>query len=342
MRTPYFIFKPVVLERKYFEFDNLCKKYFKNYIIAYSVKTNSYPGVMKSLDRLGSGFDSASIDEMKMTSFSKNKKFFNGPCKTIDELKYAIKNNFIINVDSLSEIGKIAEITEGIPFEIGIRVSFKESKFGFEAIKVKEAIEYALSRNIKTKGFHFHAGTQLSLQQFEKNVIETAKFLKSIDFPIDYIDIGGGFPDKFHLHNLGVTLEDYFKTLMEILKISPKTSIVFEPGRFLVSDAFDIISKVHVIKKNYDDTYAIIDAGINVLSKISLSKFKFSKLNDKRIERKQEYILAGPLLFGNDVLGRYTGFLNEGDIMRIENVGAYCYNLAWEISYRKPKIIIER
>ena len=51
MRTPYFIFKPVVLERKYFEFDNLCKKYFKNYIIAYSVKTNSYPGVMKSLDR---------------------------------------------------------------------------------------------------------------------------------------------------------------------------------------------------------------------------------------------------------------------------------------------------
>jgi diaminopimelate decarboxylase len=51
--------------------------------------------------------------------------------------------------------------------------------------------------------------------------------------------------------------------------------------------------------------------------------------------------LAGPLLFSNDTLGLFQGSLEEGDILKVENVGAYCYSLAWEISYKKPKIVIK-
>ena len=61
----------------------------------------------------------------------------------------------------------------------------------------------------------------------------------------------------------------------------------------------------------------------------------------KKNKKKEEYTLAGPLLFNNDLLGRYFGNLKEGDLIKIENVGAYCYNLAWEISYSKPKVLIE-
>ena len=36
------------------------------------------------------------------------------------------------------------------------------------------------------------------------------------------------------------------------------------------------------------------------------------------------------------------GKLEEGDLIKVENIGAYCYNLAWEITYKKPKIYIKR
>ena len=62
------------------------------------------------------------------------------------------------------------------------------------------------------------------------------------------------------------------------------------------------------------------------------------RVDENNKESKKEYILAGPLLFGNDIVGRFNGILNEGDLIGVGNVGAYCFNLAWEISYRKPKV----
>ena len=194
---------------------------------------------------------------------------------------------------------------------------------------------------------------------------------------LEFIDISGGFPDNFQLKNLSVTLEDFFKITNKLKKFN--LTIIFEPGRFLVSDSFDLITKVNVIKQNFRKNYAILDVGINVLSKITLANYRFSKvenigninniyenrgggqtieiknqsskrslrsllLEDTNIDdknSKEEYVLAGPLLFKNDILGRFFGNLKEGDLIKIENVGAYCYNLAWEISYKKPKILID-
>lgn len=79
---------------------------------------------------------------------------------------------------------------------------------------------------------------------------------------------------------------------------------------------------------------------INLLPRITLSQYKFSKLNPDNNSNKKEFWLAGPLLFSNDILGKFQGNLQEGDIIKVENVGAYCYNLAWEISYSKPKVIL--
>jgi len=151
--------------------------------------------------------------------------------------------------------------------------------------------------------------------------------------------LGGGFPDKIQLKNLNVSLEDYFKLISEFKKF--KLKIILEPGRCLVSDSFDLITKVNVVKNKNSENYAIIDVGINLLSKISMSQYKFEKIEGKSEGEKKHYILAGPLLFGNDVLGKFIGILKEGDIIKITNVGAYCYNLAWEISYKKPRVFIE-
>ncbi|MDD5192986.1 MAG: hypothetical protein PHF67_00195 [Candidatus Nanoarchaeia archaeon] len=348
METPYFLFKPKILVQNYLEFENLCQRCFPSFKICYSVKTNSFSGVIKTLTKLGSSFEVASLNEMKLVP----KKFvvFNGPCKTEEELKIAIKNKFLINVDSKSEINKIYNLARGNNLEIGLRVSFKESKFGFDEKQLIDMVDYAVSKNLSVSCIHFHQGTQMNLSEYKANLDKLSIFIYFLDkkgIKLKYIDIGGGFPDKVQLKNLSLNLENYFNAINQYLSKFNLT-IILEPGRNLVCDAFELITQVNVIKENFGRTYAVLDAGINLLPKITLSTYKFSKLNKENLNPKNktsqrgEYILAGPLLFSNDILGKFFGNLKEGDLIKIENVGAYCYNLAWELSYKKPRIVAEK
>jgi len=336
MKTPYFILDTKKLTKNYQDLDNICKKILKNYQICYSVKTNSLPEVIKTLAKENSGFEIASLNEIKL--IPKNKfTIFNSCCKTQEELKLAIKNKFLINIDNKQEIDKLSALLKNKKFEIGLRVSIKDSKFGIPINKLKQIALYASSKNLKINCLHFHQGTQISLESYQKNLKTFAQLLKKLNLKPKYIDIGGGFPSKPQLKNLNVNISDY---LLTIKKYFPNSIIILEPGRYLVSDTMSLITKVHYIKENFNKKYAILDTGINILPKITLARYKFEQIN-KKPNKKSEFILAGPLLFSNDILGRFVGNLEQGDLIKISNVGAYCYNLAWEISYKKPKVLIK-
>jgi diaminopimelate decarboxylase len=351
-QTPYFIFKPEKLKTNYQEFEKLAKQYLKDYIIAYSVKTNTSEQVINTLNNLGSNFEVASLKEINLTP--NKSKIFNSPCKTEQELEIAINNKFLINVDSESEIDKITKILDNKPFNIGLRISTNKSKFGFDEKQLEKAIKYAKSKNLAVICLQIHAGTQQTISNFSINLKKSAKIIEDLqkkikNLDLKYIDVGGGFPDKTQLKNIKATTEDYFKEIKNNLG-KFNTSIILEPGRNLVSDAFELITKVHVIKETENKKYAILDVGINLLQRTTLSEYKFSKINPPKTNhtplptpnaKKQEYILAGPLLFSSDTMGKINENLQEQDLIKIENVGAYCYNLAWTISYDKPEIITE-
>jgi len=343
MKTPCFIFYPEILKNNIKGFNETCKKYLKDFKIAYSVKTNSDKNVIETLSKEGCGFEIASLEEINLVKGKSSFVVFNSPCKTEQEIKKAIENNFLINIDSINEIDRIARIRKGNKIEAGIRIG--ENKFGIEKNKIEEAIKYAESKNIEIILLHFHPGTQQTLERYENAIKEFSEAIKKLNLNPKFIDVGGGFPDKFQLKNLNLNLEDYIKI---IARYFPEKTIILEPGRCPVSDAFELITKVHVIKEKNNKKYAILDAGINVLPKVTLSSYQFSSIkneNEKSRENnkeKQEYILAGPLLFSNDELGVFQGNLEEGDLIKVENVGAYCYVLAWELPYKKPKTIINR
>jgi len=349
-QTPIFIFEKKKLEQNYKELENLCKKYFSSFKIAYSVKTNSNKEVIKVLGKLGSNFEIASQEEIKL--IPKTFTVFNSPAKTQEELKTALKNKFLINIDSISEIDKISRIIKNKKIQAGLRISISDSKFGIEDSKIEQAIEYANSKGIEIVCLHLHQGTQVNLKEYEENLIIfeniVERLSKNNKAKLKYLDIGGGLPDKQQLKNLSLSLNNYLEVISKHLSKFNKT-IILEPGRSLVSDSFYLLTKVITIKENFNKTYAILDAGINLLPKITLASYKYTPYNHVAQDVKnglvinnnpqKEYLLAGPLLFSNDILGKFQGNLQEGDLIKVENVGAYCYNLAWEISYKKPKII---
>ena len=80
---------------------------------------------------------------------------------------------------------------------------------------------------------------------------------------------------------MNIKLENYFEKIKINFK-EFKGIYIFEPGRNLVSDAYTLITKVISIKEKDNKNFAILDAGINILSKITLANYKFNhkKINE--------------------------------------------------------------
>ncbi|MFB6089201.1 MAG: hypothetical protein ABEK36_05475 [Candidatus Aenigmatarchaeota archaeon] len=328
--TPIFIFNKKNLKETYRKFDKEVSEYLKDYKIFFSVKTNSNKKVLKVLSEMGSGFEVASERELESVKDFNNEKIYNGPCKKrfVDGILY--------NVDSVSEMKKLAESGKN---EIGIRVSFEEGKFGIESERILEAFKRAKEMGLIPKGISSHPGTQIrKIEEYKKyigNLKEIAEELDKNGFNIEFIDVGGGFPDKYSRKSSQNQLSKYF----EILTRLNDYRIYLEPGRALVSESLELITRVEYIKKKNGNKYAICNAGINLIPKITLSRYKFEKISDSKGENER-YILAGPLLFGNDILHKsWNGHLEEGDYIKIKNVGAYCLELAWRLSYDIPDLV---
>ncbi len=140
MQTPIFVFNSEKLKENFKDFKLKCENALSRVKIAYSVKTNPFGGVLRVLEKQESGFEVASLEETKNIGKIKTDfVVFNSPCKTEEELKIAVKRKFLINVDSKSEIDKIAKILGKSKkrLEIGLRVSLRESKFGFDEGSLK-------------------------------------------------------------------------------------------------------------------------------------------------------------------------------------------------------------
>jgi diaminopimelate decarboxylase len=350
-KTPYLVLEKKQLIKNYKELDELCKTYLKKYKIAYSIKTNSLKPVIKTLNKLGSGFEAASLQELKLIPKKSEFTILNGPCKTKKELQIAIKRNYLINIDSLQEIQQIAEILKSQKhkdqnnkkLEIGLRISLIQSKFGIDQSQLQQALTLIKENNMQLTSLHFHQGTRLKPIEYESNLKQTLKFLKKTKLNPKYINLGGGLPDTAIIKNYNTTLDYYFKLIEKYLS-NTKATFIIEPGRALVSSAMHLITKVHYIKHKHNNTYAILDAGINLLPKITLANHKITKLTTTHSPTKpksENYTLAGPLLFSNDIIAQFQGHLEQGDLLKITNAGAYCYNLAWTISYPKPKVYIK-
>ena len=309
--------------------------------VYYSVKTNPHPAILKAVADEGMGFDvSTSLELNAARKATKNAQVvFNGPCKLESELRQALDAGALVNADSFSEIEKIAALGKGT--RVGIRVSLFPSKFGFEPNKLVEAFRKAKDAGLKPVALHSHPGTQ------QKNLAKYAEWLNayaieaqkaSEEFVLEEISVGGGLPDNLALSQNNLTLQDFANAVENAFNSLAGAVIAFEPGRFVCADAVRLLTRVHATKESFGKNYAICDAGINYLPAITLAQYKISPAAPRNGAKKR-FSVAGPLLFANDVLGEINADLKEGDLLVVENAGAYCTQLAWEIGYGKPKIV---
>ena len=85
LQTPYYVIHENELDSNFNKLRTALEKYWNNFIIGYSYKTNSLPWIIKHFDYLGCYAETVSEDEYNLAKeigVSKEKIIYNGPIKT--------------------------------------------------------------------------------------------------------------------------------------------------------------------------------------------------------------------------------------------------------------------
>jgi diaminopimelate decarboxylase len=373
--TPFYIFEPKNLIKNYQDIDTAFKSRYDNFIIGYSYKTNYLPYLCKMIKDLGGYAEVVSRLEYELAlklGYDTSRIIFNGPLKTYSDLKLAIANNSIINLDSFYEIEHIKKISQEFPdkeIKLGLRVNLQFlrdgvsniqegleiSRFGFglDDSGIGSAIEKLNDlENVKVTGLHGHTSTTSRAlwiyEKITKTLCELAN--KYLANRVEYIDVGGGIYGKVPREMIAQqipTFDDYADAICGIMNetdwaVEPP-SLILEPGTAMVANSLDFVVKVIEIKKiNGNNIVLVNGSAIN-------SKPTFHKLNNpvEVIPEREEvdsdiYDLVGYTCMEKDYLINKLKMkkLEIGDYIKIKNVGAYTIVLTPPFIKEEPPILV--
>lgn len=243
-----------------------------NFIMGYSVKTNSLPWLLNYLKNQGFYAEVVSEAEYDLASrlgFPDNRIIYNSPLKDRGVWEAILLAGGYVNLDSSYELEWAKELSARYPdrhFSLGLRVNCdiaslcpeeqlaaKEgSRFGYcyENGVLCDAIR-KLSElpNVKIAGLHLHSSTQSrSVKVFGALAKMAVRIAKEYGLSLDYIDMGGGY---FGGRDDMPDYRDYFKEICGELSAffePSRTALIAEPGVSLVSRAFTFETSVIDVK----------------------------------------------------------------------------------------------
>jgi len=256
----------------------------------YALKANPMPELVQHLASLVDGFDLASEGEMRIalnTQMPVQDISFAGPGKSLSELRAAITEGIIINLESTLELERISILARELnksprvairvnpDFELkssGMKMGGGPSPFGIDAEKVPEVLHQLKNAPVDFLGFHIFSGLQNlnadAIMETQTNTLQLAYELAALaPSPVRLLNIGGGFGIPYfpgespldilsigkHLHNL----------LPEFKDRLPKAELIVELGRYLVGEAGIYICKITDKKFSRGQLFYITDGGLH-------------------------------------------------------------------------------
>ncbi len=314
----------------------------------YAVKANSDPAIVNTLYRTGASFDVASFPEFMIVyeniknlppkerqDFIWDKIIYANTIKQIETLHEIDPYKPLLTYDNIDELKKIKEHCPHAGLVLRIRVpntgSMVElsSKFGAHPGEAVDLILEAFKVGLVVEGLSFHVGSQCN--NFE-NYIQALQLSASIfkesesrGHKIKILDIGGGFPVKYH------NKVKSFKTLArklnsEIERLFPKDiEILAEPGRFMVANAGTLVTKIIGKAVRDGKTCYYLDDGVyHTFSGIVFDHCQYHVKSFKDGDKKVCAVF-GPTCDAFDTISIAEELpeLEIGDLLYAENIGAY-------------------
>lgn len=226
----------------------------------YAVKCNPDEPIIRMLAGLGCNFDCASKAEISMIhscGISSERIIYANPCKPESHLKYAVDHGVdLVTFDNKDELKKISRICPNIRTVLRIATEDHDSlcplstKFGALPDEVMELLCMAKYLGVRVEGVAFHVGSGCrSVETYIRALYQSREIFDcavSLGMePFHLLDIGGGFPgfdgeSPVTFLNICCGIRDTMDTLFPVDEVK----VIAEPGRYFVSSAFTLATRV--------------------------------------------------------------------------------------------------
>lgn len=353
--TPLYVYDE---ERIHFQYSKLTHAFRKSDVkIFYACKALSNINILNILQKLGSGIDCVSLNEVQFAlkaGFEPHNIIFTPNSVSIDDYKEAASLHVNINIDNLEILQQFGNLY-GNTYPVVVRINphimaggnikistgHIDSKFGISVNQVNEILAIKQQTGIAIKGLHLHTGSEIK---------DVAVFISGLQLMLDLskqfdgltvIDLGGGFKVPYKPDEKGANVEELGAKLAEMLEqfqaSHNKTfQIWFEPGKFLVSEAGYFLTKANVIKENPTRSFVGVDSGFNhlirpmfydayhIITNISHTKGPLKKYN----------VVGNICETDTFAWDRELHEVNPGDILMFNNAGAYGFEMSSRFNSR--------
>ena len=119
---------------------------------------------------------------------------------------------------------------------------------------------------------------------------------------------------------------------------------MFEPGKFLVSEAGSFLVNVNVVKQTTSTVFASVDSGFNHLSRPMMYDSYHNIHNISNPNGRERYYSVVGYICESDTFGsnRRISEIREGDVLCFDNAGAYCFSMAsnYNSRYKPAEVLV--
>jgi ornithine decarboxylase len=222
----------------------------------YACKCNGEASILDTLVALGTGFDCASMAEMKAMverGVAPERMIYAHPCKPVPHLAYAkkvgVKRMTFDNADELRKIAAVypeAELVLRVLVDDQYSVCRFGTKFGAPPPGVPALMATAAALGLAVVGVSFHVGSGCKDARGFTAAIEVARGVFTAGWAAGHamrlLDVGGGFPGSA---NAPIAFEEIARVLGGAIDVhfpadAPEFAgleIIAEPGRYMVASA---------------------------------------------------------------------------------------------------------
>ncbi len=361
--SPLYIYDANKIESQYHRMVNAFSS-VKSLNINYAVKANSNINILKVLKNLDAGVDCVSIQEVLLAieaGFEVNKIFFTPSGISIEEMEKATALGVQITLDSLSVTKKFGEKHPNIPICLRINphvmaggnhkisVGHIDSKFGISIHQIEDVKKIISETGLKVIGIHMHTGSDIyNIEAFLTATEILLNTVKEFD-TIEFVDFGSGFKVPYKEGDIETNIEEMGETLSKrfndfCAEYGKDLTLIFEPGKFLVSAAGSLLVKVNVVKPTPNIVFIGVDSGLNHLIRPMMYNAYHHITNISNPDGKEKiYDIVG-YICENDTFGsnRSIGKISENDVLCIHNAGAYSFSMAsnYNSRYRPAEVMV--
>ena len=331
--------------------------------INYAAKALSNVSILKLMRQSGSGLDTVSIQEVQLglaAGFEPQAIIYTPNGVSLKEIEEVAKMGVQINIDNLSLLEQFGTRHPKTPVCIrinphvmaggnsNISVGHIDSKFGISIHQIPHLLRIVENTAMKINGIHMHTGSDiLDIDVFlhaAEILFNTAKHFKNLDF----LDFGSGFKVPYQQNDIETNIEELGEKLSKRFidfckEYGRDLQLIFEPGKFLVSQAGHFVTQVNVVKQTTSTVFAQVDSGFNHLIRPMLYGSYHHIENLSNPKGKERFYSVVGYICETDTFGsnRKIAEITEGDLLVFRNCGAYCFSMAsnYNSRYRPAEVL---